>query len=243
MPRGVFEPAGLAARRISARGPPAAQRRARHSAIHGVLIATRVRSACRARGSGAPCADRACYSTAHPDGRVSGVPDFGRAIFRVDGRRYIRRTGLLRIRLRRCSADRYRLVSRFPPVGRTQCESTSASSGRRAERSTEAQAALEDADSSGARPAVDAPRAVIRSPCRLALSTSERRLHCACSLPQRRAAPATFDVTSCSGESVPTTRGCSRRSAPPASTRSNVPAPSSWGVLDGLVSGDRLDGG
>jgi hypothetical protein len=33
--------------------------------------------------------------------RVSGVPDYGRAIFQVDGRRYVRSSGTLRVRLRR----------------------------------------------------------------------------------------------------------------------------------------------
>ena len=50
---------------------------------------------------------------------VSGVPDFGRAIFTVDGRRYARASGRLGVRLRR-APRRISVVIDVPEVGRTK---------------------------------------------------------------------------------------------------------------------------
>jgi hypothetical protein len=49
---------------------------------------------------------------------VSGVPDFGEAIFTVDGRSYVRPSGRLRVRVRR-SPRRVSVVIDVPGVGRT----------------------------------------------------------------------------------------------------------------------------
>jgi hypothetical protein len=51
--------------------------------------------------------------------RVTGVPDFGRAVFRVDSRRYERRVGFLRIRQRRLPR-RVTVRIDIPNVGRTR---------------------------------------------------------------------------------------------------------------------------
>jgi hypothetical protein len=49
---------------------------------------------------------------------VCGVPDFGAAVFTVDGRRHVRASGRLRIRLRR-APRRISVVVDVPGVGRT----------------------------------------------------------------------------------------------------------------------------
>jgi hypothetical protein len=49
---------------------------------------------------------------------VAGVPDFGRAIFTVDKRRYTRASGKLRIRLKR-TPKRISVLIDVPEVGRT----------------------------------------------------------------------------------------------------------------------------
>jgi hypothetical protein len=50
--------------------------------------------------------------------RVSGVPDFGRAVFRVEGRPFVRRSGLLRIKCRR-APRRVSASIHVPDVGTT----------------------------------------------------------------------------------------------------------------------------
>jgi hypothetical protein len=49
---------------------------------------------------------------------VSGVPDFGRALFTVDGRRYVRQTGNLRLKLKR-APNRVSVFTVVPGIGRT----------------------------------------------------------------------------------------------------------------------------
>ena len=61
---------------------------------------------------------------------LTGVPDFGRAVFRIDGRRYIRATGRLRLRLRHAP----RLVSvsiDVPGLGTTASVRVAVRSSRR----------------------------------------------------------------------------------------------------------------
>ncbi|MEA2267500.1 MAG: Subtilase family, partial [Solirubrobacteraceae bacterium] len=71
---------------------------------------------------------------------VSGVPDFGRAVFTVDRRTYSRASGKLRIRLKR-PPKRISVVTQIPYVGRTaplrvkvRAAARSATSNRRLKR-------------------------------------------------------------------------------------------------------------
>jgi hypothetical protein len=65
---------------------------------------------------------------------VTGVPDFGRAIFTVDGRRYARASGRLSVRLRR-APRRVNVVIDVPEVGRTKALTiTVTAAGRGASR-------------------------------------------------------------------------------------------------------------
>jgi hypothetical protein len=72
----------------------------------------------RALGVRPPRIRNAAYRRGRLSVRVAGVPDFGRAVLRADGRKYIRATGVFSLRLRR--APRQVSVSiDVPGIGRT----------------------------------------------------------------------------------------------------------------------------
>jgi subtilisin family serine protease len=50
--------------------------------------------------------------------RLAGLPDYARAVFRIDGRRHVRASGVLRLRLRR-RPSRVAVCADVPGVGRT----------------------------------------------------------------------------------------------------------------------------
>jgi len=79
---------------------------------------SRVTDPLRELGVQAPRVRVATFRQGLLDIRVAGVPDFGRAVFMVDGRRHVRSSGRLRARLRR-APRRVSVVTEIPGVGHT----------------------------------------------------------------------------------------------------------------------------
>ena len=105
----------LASPRPATPAPP----RTRHGADDPVLEAPGASDPLAELGVRAPRLRSQSYRRGVLRIAVSGVPDFGRAIFTVDGGRYARASGRLSLRLRR-APRRVSVLIDVPEVGRTK---------------------------------------------------------------------------------------------------------------------------